>query len=88
MLEHSVFSVSVTCRIILGADHQTSTLLRTSVYRLEDIDELLLVFKDPVELIVIAGSEIAHHMLYRRQPNIAHYTDAHRESIPYSAKRT
>lgn len=47
----------------LGADHQTTTLLGALVYRLDDIDQLLLVFQHPVQLVVVSRAEIAHHML-------------------------
>ena len=47
----------------LWADHQTSSLLGAAIDGLEDIDELLLVLQDPIELVVVAGSEIAHDVL-------------------------
>lgn len=49
--------------VVLGADDQTPALLRAAVHRLDDVDELLLVLENPVELVVVAGAEIAHHVL-------------------------
>ena len=49
--------------VILRADHQTSALLRSPVNRLNDVNELLLVLQHPVELVVVTGAEIAHHVL-------------------------
>jgi len=57
------FLVSVSGGVILWADNQTTTLLCTSVDGLNDIDQLLLVFQNPVQLIVVSRTEIAHHML-------------------------
>ena len=54
--------VSVSRRIILGTDDQTTTLLGTSVNSLDNIDELLFIFEDPVEFIIVSGAEIAHHV--------------------------
>lgn len=46
-----------------GADHQTTALLGALVYRLDDVDQLLLVLQHPVQLVVISCAEIAHHVL-------------------------
>ena len=53
-------SVSIPRRVILRANHQPSTLFSALVYRLDDIDKLLLVLQYPVELVVVAGPKIAH----------------------------
>jgi len=54
--------VSVSGGVILRTDNQTTTLLRTTIDRLDDINQLLLILQDPVELVVVTGTEIAHHM--------------------------
>lgn len=46
--------------VILGTDDETTSLLGASVDRLDDVDELLLVLQDPVQFVVVAGTEIAH----------------------------
>ena len=48
--------------LTLRTNHQTTSLLGTLVDRLDDIDQLLLVFEHPVQFIVVSGSEITHHM--------------------------
>jgi hypothetical protein len=60
-------SVSVSCAVILGADHQTSTLLCSPVNGFNNVDELLLVLQHPVELVVVTSSEIAHHVLVAKE---------------------
>lgn len=56
-------SVTMSCAVILRADHQTSALLGAAEHGLEDVDELLLVIKNPVQLVIVTGSEIAHDVL-------------------------
>jgi hypothetical protein len=53
----------VSGRVVLGTDDQTTSLLGTSVHRLEDINELLLVLKNPFDLIIVTGAQIDHHVL-------------------------
>lgn len=60
-------SVSVPGAVILGADHQTSTFLRSPVYRFNNVNELLLILQHPVELVVVSGTEIAHHVLVAKE---------------------
>lgn len=48
--------------LTLGADDQTATLLGTTVDSLDYVDQLLLVLQDPVELVVVASTEITHHV--------------------------
>lgn len=50
-------------RLTLGTDDQTAALLRATVDGLDNVDELLFVLEHPVELVVVAGAEIAHHVL-------------------------
>lgn len=54
--------VSVSGGIILGTDDETATLFGSSVDGFDDIDELLFIFEDPVEFVVVSGTEIAHHV--------------------------
>lgn len=56
-------SVSVPRAVVLRADHQTSALLRSPVNRLDNVNEFLLILQHPVELVVVTGAEIAHHVL-------------------------
>lgn len=49
--------------VIFGTDHQTPTLLGPLENRLNNVNELLLVLQDPVELVVVASTEIAHDVL-------------------------
>lgn len=55
--------ISVPCAVVLRADHQTLALLGPPVDRLDNVDELLLILQHPVELVVVARAEIAHHVL-------------------------
>lgn len=55
-------SVAVSGGVVLGTDDQTTALLCAAVYGLDDVDELLLVLKYPVELVVISRAKIAHHV--------------------------
>jgi hypothetical protein len=55
-------SISVTRRIVLRANNKTSTLLRTLVDRFNNIYQLLLILQHPVQLVVVASAEIAHHV--------------------------
>ena len=52
--------IAVSGGIIFGTDHQTPPLLRALIYRLNDVYQFLLIFQNPVELIIIASSKIAH----------------------------
>lgn len=49
--------------LTFGADHQTTALLCTLVYRLDDVNQLLLVLQDPVQLVIVSCTEVAHHVL-------------------------
>ncbi len=63
----SVGLVSVARRVVLGADDQTAALFRAAVHRLDDVDELLLVLEDPVELVVVAGAKVDHHVFVAKE---------------------
>lgn len=56
-------SIPVPRAVILGTDDQTSALLRPLVNRLHDIDQLLLVFQHPVQLVIVPCAKVTHHML-------------------------
>jgi len=49
--------------LTLRANDQTPPLLRALVDRLDDVDQLLLVLEHPIELVVVTGPEVAHHVL-------------------------
>ena len=54
--------VAMSGRVILGTNHQTASLLRAAVDRLDDIDQFLFVFQYPFDLVVVTGAEINHHV--------------------------
>ena len=51
------------CRVILRADDETASLLRTTVDGLDNVDELLLVLQHPLDLVVVARAQVDHHVL-------------------------
>ena len=52
--------VTISGRVIFWTHDQASALLRSLIDCLDDIDQLLFVFKNPVELVVISSTKIAH----------------------------
>lgn len=60
-------SVPVARTVVLRTHNQTSALLRTLVHRLQDIDNLLLVFQHPIQLVVVTRPEITHHMFIPKE---------------------
>lgn len=48
--------------IILGTDDETATLFGSSIDGFNNVDEFLFIFEDPIEFIVVSGTEIAHHV--------------------------
>lgn len=50
-------------RVVLWAHNQAAALLGTTVDGLDDIYELLFVFDDPLDLVVVASAQIDHHVL-------------------------
>lgn len=48
--------------LTLGADNQTTALLRALVNGFNDVDQLLLVLQHPIQLVIVTRSEIAHHV--------------------------
>ena len=59
--------ISVAGRVVFGADDQTTALFRTTVDGLDDVYQLLLVFQDPVEFIIVSGTEIDHHVFISKE---------------------
>jgi hypothetical protein len=64
--------VSVSSRVVLRADDKTTTLFRSLVDGLNDINQLLLVFQHPVEFVVVTRSEIAHHVFVAEEEHDGH----------------
>ena len=65
---HSRMKIECT----FGADHQTTALLGALVYRLDDVDQFLLVLEHPVQLVVVSRAKIAHHMLIAVEEHNSH----------------
>lgn len=55
--------VSVSGRVVFGTDDQTTAFLGALVDSLGNVDELLLVFENPVDLVVVSGSAVDHDVL-------------------------
>ena len=51
-----------SARQTFWTDNQTTALLRSTIDRFDDVDQLLLVLQYPVELVVVARPKIAHHV--------------------------
>lgn len=49
--------------VVLGAHDETASLLGSSVNSLKDVDELLLVLQHPLDLVVVTGAQVDHHVL-------------------------
>lgn len=60
-------SISITCGIVLWANNKASSLLCAFVDCLDDVNQFLLVFQHPIQLIVVAGAEIAHHVFIAKE---------------------
>lgn len=58
--------------LTFGADNQTTALLGTLVDGLDDVDQLLLVLQHPVQLVVVSGTEITHHVLVAIEEHDGH----------------
>lgn len=46
-----------------GTHHQPPALLGPPINRFNNIDQLLLIFQHPIQLVIIARSKITHHVL-------------------------
>ena len=55
--------ISVARRVILRTNNKPTTLPGTLVDCLNNVNKLLLVFQQPIHLVVISRAKIAHHML-------------------------
>jgi hypothetical protein len=66
------FLISVPGRVILWADHQTTTLFRALVDSLDDVNQLLLVLQNPIQLVVVTSPEIAHHVFVAKEEHDGH----------------
>lgn len=58
--------------ITLGTNNQPPPLLCPTIYRFNDINQLLLILQHPVQLIIVARAEIAHHMLIAKKEHERH----------------
>ena len=64
--------ILVPCGVVLWRYDQTTTLLGPFVDRLDDINHLLLVVEDPVDLVIVAGAKVAHHVLVAKEEHDGH----------------
>jgi hypothetical protein len=64
--------VSISGRVVLRANDQTTTLLRALVDGLNNINQLLLILQDPVQLVVVTSSKIAHHVFVAEEEHDCH----------------
>lgn len=55
--------VLVPCRVVFGGIDKTASLFAAAVDNFDNVDEVLLVFNDKVDFVVVAGAEIDHHVL-------------------------
>jgi hypothetical protein len=69
----SLSLVSVSGRVVLRTHDQSSTLLGSSVDGLDDVNQLLFVLQDPVQLVVVSGSEITHHVFVAEKEHDGHW---------------
>jgi len=56
-------SVAIFGGVIFGSDNKTTTLPRTAVDGLDNVDELLIVLQSPIDLVVVASTKIDHDVL-------------------------
>jgi hypothetical protein len=66
------YLIPIPRRVILRTDHQTPPFLRPSIYRLQNIHQLALILQHPIQLIVISGTKITHHMLIAEEEHDRH----------------
>jgi hypothetical protein len=55
--------VPISCGVVLWAHNQTTTFLGSTVDGLDDVNQLLFVFQEPVEFVVVTRAKITHHVL-------------------------
>lgn len=75
-------------RVVLGADDETAALFRASIDGLDNVDELLLVLEDPVELVVVSGAKVDHHVLVAKEEHdcarVVEFYGKHRSKVSVS----
>jgi len=64
--------VPVPSGVVLGADNQTSALLRTAIDRLNNVNQFLFVLQHPVEFVVVTSAEITHHVFVPEEEHDCH----------------
>lgn len=72
--------VSVSGRVVLRADNQTTALLSATVNRLDDVDELLFILENEGEFVIVSSAQIAHDMfvaLHVQNSSITFYPTMH-----------
>ena len=62
LIRVSTALISVLCRVVLRRYHKTSALA-LRVHDLHDIDEFLFIVHGPVDLVVVARSQVNHDVL-------------------------
>lgn len=62
-LEYVGVSVAIFGRIVFWRHNQTSSLSCSAVNSLDNVDHLLLVLHCPVDLVVVASSQVNHDVL-------------------------
>ena len=63
LIRVSTALISVLCRVVLRRYHKTTALARSRVHNLHDVDEFLFIVHGPVDLVVIARSQVNHDVL-------------------------
>lgn len=62
-------------KLTLRTNNKTPSLPGALVDSLDDVDQLLLVLKDPVQLVVVTGPEIAHDVLIPEEEHDRHWVE-------------
>lgn len=61
--------IAVPRGVVLRTDDETTAFLGALVDGLTDIDKLLLVLENKVELVVVTGTQVDHHVLVTEKPH-------------------
>lgn len=64
---HTPRSVPIARTVVLRTDDQTSTLFRALVDSFQDVDNLLLIFQNPIQLIIVSRPKITHHVFISKE---------------------
>lgn len=67
---HNYCLVAGRGRVVLRTDNKSPAPFRAAIDSLNDTNQLLLVLQDSVELVVVTGTKIAHHMLVEEEEHI------------------